>query len=577
MKPKMNISPIPDAYICLSYDIIYDDYTTVNPVDFIKEIPTLPMLHFVVGLQNKVLYAFSDISTQKQMIYGMCGFLKMEEKQRVWQFLKKNQNVIFITNTTSLLFFQLALSNYEALGNGEDCTFLYPDEIVNIYKALLYCNQKWTNQQMVNAGKLIHDGEQYPLDLIGLSLHLDLPIVEFKLYKDFKTQFYKAICFFEFCEKDKLFSTYLTAFYADHKVSHWKEYVLRLFDFFAASLNGQYIKMDEAHLTDKIFFNQYTINVTDSEIKSLWDKENLTYLRNHFLVLVSPNYYLLLNANLLVDKLYQGMKFDFFESVKRHNLLDDNNRKYESYKDFSAVLGCIFSEQNLLYPILTKCYKSNADKILSGDFLKSEGVSGAPDFYIRQGNILYLFEHKDLILGDTVKYSSDVDEIKNAILERLCFDGVVKGKGKRKGGGQLLFTINAIFNENFLADFDSGISNIRHVYPIIITTDTAFSAIGVNALVNLEFSNLVQTKYHFSNTNVFIRLPLILDYDTLLKLSWRIATNKLSLASIIDIYLRDIKNGYKLVPFSTYIIDSYLRGKKVSEQENDFLLGDKLN
>ena len=32
---------------------------------------------------------------------------------------------------------------------------------------------------------------------------------------------------------------------------------------------------------------------------------------------------------------------------------------------------------------------------------------GEPDFYIRKGNCAFVFEYKDLTLGDPIKYSSD--------------------------------------------------------------------------------------------------------------------------------------------------------------------------
>lgn len=66
-----NKSALPDMQVAISYSVLYNDYDKVDPTLFIKDIPTLAILNFVVELQNKVLFAISDVTTQRCMIY--CG------------------------------------------------------------------------------------------------------------------------------------------------------------------------------------------------------------------------------------------------------------------------------------------------------------------------------------------------------------------------------------------------------------------------------------------------------------------------------------------------------------------------
>lgn len=73
MKSKSNKIPgMADVHVVISYNVLYDDYNTVNPHTFIKDIPTLPMLNFVIKLQNQVMFSISDTSIQRQMIKDMC-------------------------------------------------------------------------------------------------------------------------------------------------------------------------------------------------------------------------------------------------------------------------------------------------------------------------------------------------------------------------------------------------------------------------------------------------------------------------------------------------------------------------
>jgi hypothetical protein len=66
-----------------------------------------------------------------------------------------------------------------------------------------------------------------------------------------------------------------------------------------------------------------TVSVINADkLNKLWGcNQGMAFLRNKFLLKVTDKIYLLLNVNLLIDKMYQGMKFDFFRSVKDHNLL----------------------------------------------------------------------------------------------------------------------------------------------------------------------------------------------------------------------------------------------------------------
>lgn len=69
MSFKLNKSPqMADVHVAISYNILYSDYDTVDPYSFIENIPTLPMLNFVVGLQNQVIFSISNTSVQRKMI-----------------------------------------------------------------------------------------------------------------------------------------------------------------------------------------------------------------------------------------------------------------------------------------------------------------------------------------------------------------------------------------------------------------------------------------------------------------------------------------------------------------------------
>lgn len=552
MKTKKILSKLnmPDIWVVIGYDGIYDDYKTVKVHELLKDIPTLSLLHYITQQINKIVYSVGDQNLQRSMLYETSKYLPKEVRNRIRRFMGQYKSINYIEFYGSTLFMGLALQNFTPHEEDDKELSLCQDEYETTFKAIIYCNQRWTDEQLRDLNIKNKD-----LDVVSMSLLIDLPIVEFKLHKDFKVQMYKAICFFEFCESDDEYSKHLEFFYKDKATKHWQEYILRLFGFFEASLRSQYIKVDASKVKDIHFFDQYIVNIQDC--KDLWDGHNaLKYFRDHFLFKITDDTYLLLNANPLIDKLYQGMKFDFYRSLQG---------KYKSYPDFNSELATRFSEPYLLYRLMQQIY-SDSDEVtmFTGEELKEKGIVGEPDLYLRVGKTLYLFEYKDVTLGDTIKYSPNIDEIRQGICNRLCKYGK-----KNKGAGQLLYNIKRIFQEELMNELDPDVSYISKVYPIILTTDRSFSAIGVNALVIQEFSNMIKNNPIYKE--VFISVPIIMELDTMILCAKELHDGTIILSDILDEYLLEIN---RLTPFSTYMYDNYLKKKTPEASEIEFLFGE---
>lgn len=414
------------------------------------------------------------------MIRKMCNHIKGEPRKRIWNFLNKHKHSILIETYDLLMMEALVLKNWTPVDTDEETLDLCEDEYEPVYKSLLYCNKQWTDLQTKGLKNK---------KMIDVSLLLEIPIAEFKFYKDFETQMYKAIKFFEFCESDKVYNSYLSYFYHDHKIDSWKQYVLRLFEMMRASLKNPYVTINEKYPNDRMFFDQYIIVLDDCRKK--WEDFNsIAYLRNHFLLKLNEKSYMVLNSNLLVDKFYQGLKFDFYTTLKNHSLKNAKGKVIASYADFSSCFGRDFSEPLLLHSLMTDIFADKVDAIYTGDQLKDLGVVAEPDLYMRIGDSLYLFEYKDVTLSDEVKFSADSDKMKKAICDRICKydDGHAK-----KGAGQLHFTMENIFFKGSMDKIDPDVKQIKSVFPIIMTTDRSFSAMGVNLVVIEEYAKILKT------------------------------------------------------------------------------------
>ena len=218
--------------IAISYHDLWDNYESFSPVDYLKDVPTVSALNFVVERQNKVLYAYSDQTKQQELFYEMCCYLDEEAKKRAASFIANHPNVSLLSSETCLIFYLMAL---QAHNDNDDK--LTNEDIAKINKALLYATSYWTNKQAAGISLLKNDP-------IGLMLRIDLPIIEFKVSKDFRVQLYKACKFFDFCSKDKLYSSFLDSFCSNRGVASWQDYILKLFNFCHASINNKWISVE---------------------------------------------------------------------------------------------------------------------------------------------------------------------------------------------------------------------------------------------------------------------------------------------------------------------------------------------
>lgn len=558
-KETSNHKAIPTTLCALSYNDIYDDYDSVNVHLILGGIPTVSVVHHVAKLQFRVAYILGNTEEQIRIIREFCPYLPQKERLKVSKFIKEHYNqVSFIESSTCFYLYALALQNFQQYDASDTELNLCQDEYEAVFKALLYCNQRWTDEQM--------DGLSNPSDLTEISVRVDLPIVEFKYHKDFKAQVYKAIQFFKFAESDNYYKTILPYFYNDNNVKNWEEYIELIISFYESTFGSHIVTIDSKYADVIKFFDQFIINIHDCT--NLWTDYNaITYFRNHFLLKLKADTYLIINPNLLVDKIYQGLKFMFAETIRLHSLPNKKGKPFKGgnlIPDFLSQLGEDFSESHLMYRLFQQIFNGLASVMYTGEELKSKGIQAEPDLYMRIGNVLYLVEHKDLSLGDKYRYSHDYSNIiRPAICERIC----MYTEKKHKGFGQLLYSMENIFKNGVMDSIDPDVQNVQIVVPIIVTTDRAFSCIGVQRVLIEEGIGMMDM--HSIGKKIFISQPIVVDYDILVACGYRLQQGIVNLYEIIDRYLKS--NHFNLSPFNTFVMDYYLKQNKFREQDVMFV------
>lgn len=203
---------------------------------------------------------------------------------------------------------------------------------------------------------------------------------------------------------------------------------------------------------------------------SAGDRNNNTdfrVFRSHPLIRLSDGRYVIFNRQILSECLYNNM---FFELKK-------------SYKgNFFEFYNKHFVEEYLFQPIMRECLKGNEY------FYPVEVGPEAdhqPDFYIRKGGDIMLFECKGVKINGNIKEKADIDELIDTLKQKFVLSTKNHGKpskGNSEGITQLADEIDLIEDGN--PQWDNNIPDDVTYYPFLVVEDPKITCLGFMPLVN---------------------------------------------------------------------------------------------
>lgn len=549
---------------CLAYNILFDDYSSIDIKNIVSGIPYLAALNFIVAKYNHFYYCLSDLEGQKNELYELrCSFIDDETiTHRLDAFILGQDNPYLIDNI-STLYFELYILQYADKKNND--ILLTPEQKVSVYKLYLYCSNLWLDIQQDNIENL---------DKLDFNLKIDIPVTEFKFPADFHAQLYKANEFFVFCEKENPHDTILKWLINDKGKNNYQEYLLDVFELFRHSITTHILKKSNIPPTTHWLFDKYCVDIGKQEELCQDKNTGIKYLRNCFFVKIDNDSFILLNPTFLIDKFYQGLVFDAWEAVEKRKQKESIADCIKDFAVLKSMLGRPFSEEHLFYTLMDKCFTSTSQVKIKG--LEFADVEAPPDYYLREGNNIYFFECKDLLINNKIRYSSNLNIIKTEILDKICKDG----SSNRKGGAQLLYTIDKYINENSLSKYDRPYSTSDNIYPIIVTTNNAYDAYGVNLLVLIKFIEI--TRENYSSLAGKLKLPVIINMDCFVNLMNDLHNGDVKFHELLDNYQSQYlqKSEMGMMPSFYHYVRTMYHGRKFTESELQYLFGslfDSLN
>lgn len=366
--------------------------------------------------------------------------------------------------------------------------------------------------------------------------------------KDYRFEMLKLCYFFQFLENNSHYSNWLDIFLKERNLKRWDYYPYFLVSHFCSSRTKEYGATCSFKLESDMYYAYHLINamaVNPMEYKSSID---FVGIRSKPIYQKERLEYIIMSLNFFVDKFFQGFLFDFAQILNKHSQIT-NIKGYNQLKQF---VGNEFIEKYFFYNIMECSFSTY--KLFSGDKLKTLLKDGEPDFYMRKGNKIFLFEFKDILIDSKTKHSGNYNTIEQELYEQFVLSTIDKNSGKpkkhkqRKGVTQLLNTIENKLPK-ILTEFDRVDSiNGYNIYPIIVYTDRNLSLEGINYILSNAF-NKYKSNYKIPD-EYHIKPLTMISLEELTLLEDYFIQHKLILEELLETYF---KNDDKL-PFSKLMV-----------------------
>jgi hypothetical protein len=416
---------------------------------------------------------------------------------------------------------------------------------LNIFKAFLLVNEEITKKEAV-AGKLLNSKTNKFIEFHVAKLMPECDISYFNMHREFDSQFIKFFLFVDYLKENIELVPIINSFIKKKGISSFPDYFYKLFKILQVCITNYKFRISENETDQEFLQFLSTLTVSDFETFSNTDKDFIE-LRKHPIIKNSKDEYVVLFFPFLFNKSFNSLYFEFKELIDNQNIVVD-----KKLKNFKSFFNYTYSEKKLFTEAISLVYNKKYKQI-SGSEFKNSKIENAPDYYIRNGNKLFLFENKAISISQGTRTSFNIDLIIAELSKKL----IENEKGKPKGLTQL---------KNYITSFQNGkYSNLDvnakpskcTIYPILIVHDNSFYTPGLNILINRWFVELIK-EFDIKNR---VKSVTIIHIDDLLYYT----SNLSNLDTLIDKYIKfqEKENSTD----SMYSFSDYINFKEIIDEK----------
>lgn len=405
----------------------------------------------------------------------------------------------------------------------------------NLFKLYLIVNDEIADRLEIFSKKYLTGNLSMSNEI---RLHFHLGLNQYLINTDLanKKLWVEALKFVQFEKwintKPELENT-LTRYLEKFNIKTLYELFTLIFRIGQVAINHHKFSIDEQEKGITFFNYISNHNINSSE----WNE--LSEIMKNPLYRMDNGEYLIIDFYFVLNKFFTGMY---------HDLLNFSNSEKSN---FHQVYSSDFIEKyllgNAIYSVFGNKYiQFNEDKIKSYK-VKNINNLALPDYYIRNGNKVFLFECKNSLVSLIAKLDSKFEKVETDFKNKFY-----ETENKNKAAKQLLNFIK-VSNEGKYSFFDNCIKLNNLVYfPIIITTDDTLTSLSFNSLIN-EFVTKDLNEMDNKLKNRIKPITIIHINDLLYR-----TTNLKRLDVLIDSYhkhsnKKSHKNFDKFISFTDFI------------------------
>ncbi len=381
----------------------------------------------------------------------------------------------------------------------------------NLYIAFLIANEKTMNREQ---GKPPYKPED------DLEMYLAGLLMSRYAYNDFtdqkreldellRSQVSRTEKFFGFVSHHPQLADIYDVFLKEYGLKSWSDY-LRTYLSIQALVRYKtgVINFDRIEDEDGLFTEQIVEKDSIDIHKRIPLEDNMDYVafREKPFIKVGPHKYAVIDVSFMIYRMFDGLYFIFNDLWKKQN--PDNPNV------FNQLFTTEFSEETVLVDALKEVANVNGWVSLTDNECKQivpeRKLSSPPDFYIRDGGDVILFECKDVKISKEIKAEGTTEKLLAEVDKDFMGYEDEKGRWRYKGVGQLVRNAKRI--QDGLFAWDKGVDKDSRLYLVLVVADVRQVAAGWKNYLNRKlFEECVRQKVDYRRV-----CPLILtDLGTL--------------------------------------------------------------
>ena len=285
-----------------------------------------------------------------------------------------------------------------------------------------------------------------------------------------RNQASRTVKFFRFVANHPQLKDLLEVFLDKYQLSTWNDYVTTYFSIQALARDKtgviDFEKLEDVDgLLSEEIVNKDSIDI--HEVIPLTDNIDYEAFRKRPFVKIAPHEYAVIDVSFMIKRMFDGLYFDFNELWQ--------SKHGNDLQGFNRIFTTEFSEETVLVNCLKEVAASFGWLSLTDKECKSlipeKKLSSPPDFYIRDGKDVILFECKDIRIPKEIKADGTtkqlIDEIDKDFVGYLDTE---KNKWRYKGVGQLVRNAKRI--QDGLFDWDKNADEDSRIYLVLVLADT---------------------------------------------------------------------------------------------------------